>query len=133
MKKYAQLRISASIGRLSAAALRAGRKSDEEAVHDLRVSIRRLSRGLRAFAEFLPGSSRKQIRRELSELMECAAAVRDRDITMELLTKAGVAPKARVMTRLAADRAAAAKALEQAIGDWRKRNAARQWKGALAL
>ncbi len=133
MKKYAQTRMSALIARLTSMAARAAENPDNEAVHDLRVSIRRLSRGLRAFAQFFPGKSWKQIRKELSALMKCAAAVRDRDIAMELLEKAGIAPKARVMTRLAADRQGAAKALQAALGDWRNRNAARQWKGALDL
>lgn len=133
MKNYVQTRIAALIARLSAMAKRAAENPDNEAVHDLRVSIRRLSRGLRAFAQFFPGKSWKPIRRELAGLMECAAAVRDRDIAMELLEKAGVAPKARVMTRLAADRERAAKALQAALGEWQNRNAARQWKGALDL
>ena len=133
MKKYAQTRVTALLVRLSAMAKRAAENPDDKAVHDLRVSIRRLSRGLRAFAQFFPGKSWKHIRRELSGLMERAAAVRDRDISMELLEKAGVAPKARVMTRLAADRESAAKALQAALGEWRKRDAERQWKGALEL
>ena len=58
---------------------------------------------------------------------------RDRDIAMELLQKAGVEPNARVITGLGRDRAAAAEALQQALLGWSKRNAVRQWKGALEL
>lgn len=133
MKKYVQTRIAALIQRFAAMARRAAQNPDQEAVHDLRVSIRRLSRGLRTFAEFFPGKSWKQIRHELSRIMDCAAAVRDRDIALELLSKAGVASRARVMTRLAADRAGAAKALQAALQDWQNRNLSRQWKGALGL
>ena len=133
MKKYVQQRIAALLTRLAAMAKRAAENPDDEAVHDLRVTIRRLSRGLRSFAEFFPGKSWKPIRHELSGIMDRAAAVRDRDIAMELLLKAGVAPRARVMTRLAADRADAAKALQQALHEWQERQAARQWKGALGI
>lgn len=133
MKKYVQTRIAALIQRLAAMAKRAADNPDNVAVHDLRVTIRRLSRGLRSFAEFFPGKSWKKIRHELSAIMDCAAAVRDRDIAIELLAKAGVAPKARVMTRLAADRAVAAKALQETLEDWQRRNAPRQWKEALEL
>ena len=133
MKKYAQARTAALIAKLAAQAERAARSADAEAVHDLRVSIRRLSRGLRAFAQFFPGKSWKRIRRELSELMDRAAEVRDRDIAMELLEKAGVEKSARVMAKFAKDRTAAAEALQQALLDWRQRNAPRQWKGALGL
>jgi CHAD domain-containing protein len=133
MKKYAQARIAALIGKLAAQAKRAAEDPDDEAVHDLRVSIRRLSRGLRVFAQFFPGKSRKQARRELSDLMDCAAGVRDRDIAMQLLEKAGVEPKAGVIAAIAKERTVAAKALQRALGEWHERDAPRQWRGALGL
>jgi CHAD domain-containing protein len=133
MKKYAQTRIAGLIAKLATQAKRAAENADEDAVHDLRVAIRRLSRGLRAFAQFFPGKSWKQARRELSELMDCAAGVRDRDIAMELLQKAGLEPKARVIATVAKERAEAAKALQHALREWTERDAARQWRGALEL
>ena len=133
MKKYAQARIAALIAKMATQAKRAAESADDEAVHDLRVSIRRLSRGLRAFAQFFPGKSWKQARRELSDLMDCAAGVRDRDIAIELLEKAGLEPKAGVIAIIAKERTAAAKALQQALRDWRERDAPRQWRGALKL
>lgn len=133
MKKYAQSRIAALLSKLSSEARRTAASPDADAVHDLRVTIRRLSRGLKAFSQFFPGKSWKRIRRELSGLMSCAADVRDRDVALELLQKAGVAQNARVAAALTNDRAAAAQTLQDALDDWRKRNAARQWKGALEL
>jgi CHAD domain-containing protein len=133
MKSYAQAQISALIAKLSAQAKRAAENPGTKAVHDLRVAIRRLSRGLRVFAQFFPGKSWKQIRRELSELMDKAAAVRDRDIAMELLRKAGVERRARIEATLQRQRVSAANDLQNALRDWRKRNAPRQWKGALEL
>jgi len=133
MKKYVQMQISGLLAKLTAQVKHASENADEEAVHDLRVAIRRLSRGLRAFGQFFPGKSWKQIRVELSELMDKAAAVRDRDITVELLEKAGVTNRAQVITTLVTERSAAAKALREALHDWISRNAPRQWKGALEL
>jgi CHAD domain-containing protein len=133
MKKYAQMRIAELIAKLTAQVKHAAENADEDAVHDLRVAIRRLSRGLRAFGQFFPGKSWKQIRVELSELMEKAAAVRDRDIAVELLENAGVAKRAQVITAIGKERSAAAKALREALHDWLSRNASRQWKGALEL
>jgi len=37
---------------------------DAEAIHDLRVAVRRLSRCLRVFAEFYPGDAWKKMRKE---------------------------------------------------------------------
>ena len=133
MKKYAQTRIAGLIAKLTAQAKRAAENADDAAVHDLRVAIRRLSRGLRVFGQFFPGKSWKRIRRELSELMDMAAHVRDRDIAMELLEKAGVAKRARVMTALGKERSAAAEALRESLHDWLSRDAPLQWKGALEL
>ena len=92
-----------------------------------------MSRGLRAFGDFFPRKSWKRIRRDLSELMDAAANVRDRDISAELLEKAGVKADAPILAKLARDRAQAAEALQQALRDWMKRDTARQWKGALEL
>ena len=133
MKRYAQQQIAARIGKLAAQARLAVERPDADAVHDLRVAIRRLSSALKAFAECLPDKAAKQVRRELSGLMDKAAEVRNRDITMELLEKAGVLPRARVMTALARERRAAAEALQTDLREWRKRNAVRQWKGALEI
>lgn len=133
MKKYAQARIGALIANLTSQAKHTLENADADAVHDLRVAIRRLSRGLRAFAQFFPAKSWKPIRRELSGLMDCAADVRDRDIAMELLEKAGVPANARVFGALRKDRAAAAEGLRQALDEWGERNAVREWKGALGV
>lgn len=133
MKKFAQMQIAALIAKLTAQVKHAAENADEAAVHDLRVAIRRLSRGLRAFGQFFPGKSWKQIRLELSELMDKAAAVRDRDIAVELLEEAGVANRAQIITTLGKERSAAAKALRAALHDWIGRDTPRQWKGALSL
>jgi CHAD domain-containing protein len=133
MKKYAQMRIAELVAKLTAQAKHAADNADEAAVHDLRVAIRRLSRGLRVFGQFFPGKSWKQIRLELSELMDAAAEVRDRDIAVELLENAGVAKRAPVIAAIGKERSAAAKALRETLHDWLSRNAPRQWRGALEL
>jgi CHAD domain-containing protein len=133
MKRYVQQQIAARIAKLALQARRAVESADADSVHDLRVAIRRLSSALKAFADCLPAKAAKRVRRELSELMDKAAEVRNRDITIELLEKAGVLPRARVMTTLSKERLAAAEALQTELREWRKRNAVRQWKGALEL
>ena len=133
MKEFAQKRIADLLTRFASQARKAAANPDEAAVHDLRVSTRRLSRGLRAFAQFFPGKSWKQVRRELSGLMDAAAAVRDRDISMELLKKAGLEEDARTLAKFAKDRSTAAEALQDTLRAWSKRNTLRQWKGALEL
>jgi CHAD domain-containing protein len=133
MKEFAHERIEALLARFASQARRAAENPDEEAVHDLRVSIRRLSGGLRAFSQFFPGKSWKQVRRELSPLMDAAAGVRDRDISLDLCKKAGLEEGAGIVARFTEDRSTAAGALQNALREWNKRHALQQWKGALEL
>src|SRR5580698_9717874 len=100
MKEFAHSQVSTLLRRLAAQVKRTGESADADAVHDLRVAVRRLSRALRSFAQFFPGKSWKRIRKELGGLMDAAAAVRDNDVALELLEKAGVAKRARVALTL---------------------------------
>jgi CHAD domain-containing protein len=65
-------------------------RNDADAVHDLRVSIRRLRECLRTFADMYPAAARRKVRKELRKLMKCAEQVRSADIAIDLLTAAGI-------------------------------------------
>ena len=66
---------------------RAIRSPLPEAVHDLRVSIRRAEQGLTAFKGFLVRKSAKKTRRKMKEVLDLAGAVRDYDIALQILAK----------------------------------------------
>ena len=61
---------------------RTAESPDIDAVHDLRVSVRRATEGIRIFK---PGAGR--LRKEIKAIRERAAAVRDRDVTRQLLRR----------------------------------------------
>ena len=63
MRDYALAQTAILLRRLAFQANRAARTGDADAVHDLRVAIRRLSRCLRTFAQFYPDNSWKRMRR----------------------------------------------------------------------
>src|ERR1051326_5383177 len=84
MRDFVQRQTTDLLAKLSAEIERAAGDRDPDAIHDLRVAIRRLSRCLRVFSQFYPGRSWKKARAQLSELMHAAGAVRDRDIALEL-------------------------------------------------
>jgi CHAD domain-containing protein len=109
------------------------RTADAEAIHDLRVAIRRLSRCLRVFAPFYPGHSWKPVRRRLSGLMATCGSVRDRDIAIGLLAKAGVAPASPLVRQLDAQRRAAGRELRRELRHWKKRGFSRRWRVRLEL
>jgi CHAD domain-containing protein len=133
MRDYARLQTAILLRRLAFQLNRAARGGDADAIHDLRTSIRRLSRCLRVFAPFFPGRSWKKIRRELAGLMDTAATVRDRDIAIQLLGQAGVSPRAAVVTRMAAERRSAGHELLLEIRRWKNRNFSRKWRSSLEL
>jgi CHAD domain-containing protein len=133
MKPFAHSQVSTLLRTLAAQVKRAAQAADADSVHDLRVAIRRLSRALRSFAQFFPGKQWKRIRSELSNLMDAAAAVRDADVALELIEKAGVAPEAKIATTLQSRRRKAEAALRQELQNWQQRGFARQWREALEI
>jgi len=133
MKEFAHSQVSTLLRRLAAQVKRTGEVADADSVHDLRVAIRRLSRALRSFAQFFPGKQWKRIRKGLSNLMDAAAAVRDNDVALELIEKAGAAQRARVALTLQARRREAEAELRAELQDWQGRGFAREWREGLEL
>jgi CHAD domain-containing protein/CYTH domain-containing protein len=70
----------ARLEELEGAALRLGDPNDAEAVHDLRVALRRLRSTLRAWKVRLAGSVRPRHRRALSELQALTGGGRDAEV-----------------------------------------------------
>ena len=134
MREYVRLQTAILLRRLTFQISRTARSGkDPGAVHDLRVSIRRLSRCLRVFADFYPDGSRKKIRKDLTELMRSAGQVRDRDVVLALLAEAGVARRGAIAARLEAERKLAARELQLETRRWKRASFSRKWRTALGL
>ena len=133
MRTYVRQRTAGVLDRLAAQIDRAVDDHSADAIHDVRVAIRRLSRCLRAFAQFYPGRSWKKARAELSELLHAAGAVRDRDIALELLAQAGVARRAPVIAKLKAERVKAQGKFAAALRSWRDGNRVERWRRRLEI
>jgi CHAD domain-containing protein len=63
---------------------------DPEAIHDLRVSIRRVVQAFKTFRELLDRAPVKKLRRRLHEVMDLCAAVRNCDVALVLLEQVGI-------------------------------------------
>ena len=87
---------------------------DPEAIHDLRVSIRRVVQGFKTFGELLDPAPVKKLRRRLHELMDLCASVRNCDVALTLLDQVGVTTDASV-SRLKKTRAEGAKKLSRRL------------------
>jgi CHAD domain-containing protein len=133
MHSYVQQQTAARLSKLAAEIDRAADDATPDAIHDLRVSIRRLSRCLRAFAQFYPGRSWKKARAELSDLLHGAGEVRDRDIALEMVAKAGIARRSVIVAKLEAQRAKAHVELVDEIRRWRDRKITGKWRSRLEV
>jgi CHAD domain-containing protein len=133
MREYAVLQTAVLLRRLAFQVNRAAKSGEAEAIHDLRVAIRRFNRALRAFAQFFPGGSGKKVRRQLAQVMEAAGGVRDRDITLELLAEAGIPPQSAIVVRMGTERRHASRELTRELRRWRTRSFSRKWRGQLEL
>ena len=133
MREYVRLQTRSLLLRLVSEMNRTACAGDAEAIHDLRVAIRRLSRCLRVFAQFYPGHSWKPIRRRLADLMDACGSVRDRDIAIGLLEQAGVPADSPLVPQLAAQRRTADRKLRRELWRWKERNFARRWQVRLKV
>jgi CHAD domain-containing protein len=111
---------------------RARRSPGPEAVHDLRVAIRRFSQGLDLFQHSLVPKVLKKIRRSLKDTLATSGEVRNCDIALEYLSKlrepGAVALQARVQLR----RKEGAIALRQNLNQWVSRKTSVKWRAALS-
>ncbi len=133
MREYARLHTAVLLRRLAFQVNRAAQSGDPESIHDLRVSIRRLSACLRMFSQFYPAGASKRARRRLNRLRESAGAVRNLDITIELLGEAGMSPKTQWASRLRDERRLTYRQLQGEIRAWKSRGFSRRWRSRLGL
>jgi CHAD domain-containing protein len=133
MQEYAKQQTAILLRRLAFQINRAARHVDADTVHDLRVAIRRLRRCLQVFGQFYPEGSWKRMRRRLSALMDSCGSVRDLDIAIELVGKAGVPADADVVRQLVQERRKAERELLAQVRVWKDRSISTKWKAQLEL
>ena len=102
-------------------------------IHDLRVSIRRLTECLRVFGPLLPRDGAKKVRRRLRTAMDLASQVRNHDIAAELLRRAAAPPDSPILQALAAERTEAGHALAAELKRWRNRGVQKKWRARLGV
>jgi CHAD domain-containing protein len=125
IRKYAAKESKIRLKRFSKNLRRAAKHpEDPEAIHDLRVSIRRVVQAFKTFGELLDPNPVKKLRRRLHKIMDLCAAVRNCDVAFVLLEQAGITTGASV-SRLKKTRGDAAKKLHRRLRKERsKRHAA---------
>jgi CHAD domain-containing protein len=89
---------------------------DEEAIHDLRVSIRHLILFLSEFRRFLPESKARKRLKRLNKMMDRAAEIRNRDIAITMV--GAVDPELAAVLRR--ERAQAERRLVRSLDQWKR-------------
>jgi CHAD domain-containing protein len=133
LKQFIRTQSLARLRALSAALRRATRKPDDpDAIHDLRVAIRRFTQCLRTFTPCFDRSVVKKMRRRLRKLMDRCGAARNCDIALDLLreVRLDAGPLAQ---DLKAQRKSAEKELVRDLQRWRKRKILTDWRENLRI
>jgi CHAD domain-containing protein len=133
MHEYALWQTATLLRRLAKQASQTARSSEPDAIHDLRVAIRRMKGCLALFAAFYPPRVRKALKKQLTDLMDACGEVRDRDIALRLLADAGAPAKSAAVRRLAAQRKGAAGELVVVLKPWKKGRTSRRWRTRLEM
>lgn len=94
---------------------------DPDAIHDLRVSIRRVTQCFRTFRGLLDPVPVKKLRRRLHKLMDLCAAVRNCDVALDLLHEVGIAEGA-LVSKLKKTRAGTEEELHRRLKKERRRH-----------
>jgi CHAD domain-containing protein len=129
MDRFARVQATRLLGKLAFQVRHAAKRPDEEAIHDLRVSIRRLSQCVREFLRFFPKHEARKILKQLGKLMDLAAEMRNRDIAVELL---GMDAGSAFLGSLKREREQAKQKLARELDQWRRRDFSRKWRPWLA-
>lgn len=131
LERYARVRVGRLLNRLEKEVQRAATERHADAVHDLRVSIRRLTQALRAFRSLLGRKRTRLVRTALREVMTIAAEIRSRDIALELFEAAKVPKDAPACRQLLKERADGSQRLLAKIRDWHRDRVCEEWRELL--
>jgi CHAD domain-containing protein len=99
-------------------------------IHDLRVSIRRFSQGLRVFEDFFPKWEVKKIRKLLKRMMRLTSEIRNRDITLAYLAEVKHGGHHQ---RLEKERAEYEREFAEMVRRWSARDFSAKWRSGLSL
>lgn len=100
-------------------------------VHDLRVTIRRITRLLKFLNGCFPRKQSRKIRRRLKKIMVQAGRVRDRDVALKWIGKVAPSAPSPLAHKLEAQRKKAAQTLTASLQRWEHRNSCHKWRKAL--
>jgi CHAD domain-containing protein len=133
IRQFATRGVGALLGRLVFEIRHALHDHDPEAVHDLRVTIRRFSESLRTFRSLLPRAEVRKVRARLRRVMKLSAEVRNRDIAAGLFDASGLPLNSTLRRRQAEQREQAFETLQEELRRLQRRSFSARWRERLGL
>jgi CHAD domain-containing protein len=136
MRTFALQQARTLLRRLAYQVSRASRPGDPRVVDDLREAVGRFNRCLRLFGQFLPAGKSKKVHRELKEVLDLAAAVRDCDMALELLEEARMpagSNGSKLFVTLSRERKEADTRLRTGVRRLVRRSFSQKWRAGLRL
>jgi len=109
---------------------RAAKRPGPDEIHDVRVSIRRFSQGLRLFSDFFPSWEVKKVRKFLKRMMRLTSEIRNRDIVLEYIA---TKEHPRHRARFEKERGAYARQFSEMVRRWSARDLSAKWRTGLSL
>lgn len=131
IRRYAQAQAQTLVRRLAYQVNRTVKRGDADAIHDLRVAVRRLAQCLDTFAGLFPKGAAKKVGNRVDQIRKLAGGVRNRDIAIEYLVKIKAPPK--LIATLRAERKDSVRDLLHRLDAWNKREPWRKWRARLEI
>ncbi len=133
MRQYVDEQVRTRLGRLVFEVHRCAKSREVEAVHDLRVAIRRFNQSLRTFLSLLPRREAVRVRKRTRRLMRQSAEIRNRDIALQFLARGGFPQRSTLRSRLERERRQAETLLAEMLQRFTKKDYSARWRAALEL
>lgn len=130
-REFAGQNTTRLLGRLAFQMNHTIKSPDPEAVHDLRVAIRRFTQTLSVFKPCFPGKETRKLRRRLKKLMLLAGAVRNFDIALKLIAKSRSSDAAKLLPHIQTQRKESERILIGALKRRMERKSSLKWRNAL--
>ena len=130
-RRFAREQADRLLGRLAFQIGRAAKSHSPDAVHDLRVSIRRFGQALRVFKPCFRGKELRKVRRELKRVMAVAGEVRNHDIALKLLAKSKRTEQTGLLGKIQSRRREVERSLVTLLKSWLDRKSSLKWRAAL--
>jgi len=130
IEDYAVSQLDRLLTVLASQVRRAAKNPGPAEIHDLRVSIRRLSQGVLLFGGLFPGWDSKEILKTLKSMMRLTSEVRNRDIALEFL---GTSEHAAHRRRLEKERSAYQRQFSLMVRRWSEHDYSTKWRGSLPI